>query len=168
MQHLEVSCAVRHIYIYIYIYIYMSVGGKRATHICISIYAKVCPIVPTNLASYLEVPGSPTGHCDLGLSWFASAHLSTSRTENYRTIFFQIPANSRGLAGKSPASHRRGQGSILGVSVWDLWWTVCQRDSFCYECVCFSLSLSLYGAPHLLVHLSPTIWHDLSNGQVVN
>jgi len=52
--------------------------------------------VPTNLASYPDVPDSPTGlntgHCDSGLSFFASALLSTSRMENYRTVFFQIPA----------------------------------------------------------------------------
>jgi len=67
--------------------------------------------------------------------------------ENYRTVFFQIPAKSRGCVSKSPTSCRGGQGSILGVSVWDLWWTVCHRDRFCYECLGFSLSVSFYGAP---------------------
>lgn len=112
--------------------------------------------MPTNLASYPEVLGSPTGlnagHCDSGLSWFASTLLSTSRMEHYRTFFLQIPANSRGSASKSPASHRGGQGSILGVSVWDLWWTECHRNRLRYECLGFPLSLSFYGAPDSLIH----------------
>jgi hypothetical protein len=40
------------------------------------------------------------------------------------------PRPHHGSGCWSPASHRRGPGSILGRSIWDLWWTKWHWDRF--------------------------------------
>jgi hypothetical protein len=56
-----------------------------------------------------------------------------------------------GADGKSPASHRRCLGSILGQSVWDMWWTKRCWDRFFSQYFRFPLHHS-NNAPYQFIY----------------
>jgi hypothetical protein len=78
----------------------------------------------------------------------------------YNTVRHVWPCHGSG--GYLPASNRGGSGSVLGQSMWDLWWTKWHWDRFLPENFGFPLSIFI---PPMLHYSEKTKKHESSSSQ---